>query len=136
MSHHGTQTTIALSSGIELKGFLESSADATGLVVFVGSDDMQVLRLNRMAMSRIPAQTQLVTIEGATHLFEEPGTLDQTAQHAADWFKRYLRDRSAERGHGQPPGDFWRKNLTWSTLVAPGISHWLASTESLRYRLR
>jgi pimeloyl-ACP methyl ester carboxylesterase len=63
----------------------------TPTLLIVGSDDTQVLRLNRMAMSRIPAETQLVTIEGATHLFEEPGTLDQVAQHAAEWFKRYLR---------------------------------------------
>jgi len=59
-------------------------------LLIVGSEDTQVLRLNRMAMSRIPAQARLVTVEGATHLFEEPGTLDQAAQHAADWFKRYL----------------------------------------------
>jgi pimeloyl-ACP methyl ester carboxylesterase len=59
-------------------------------LLIVGSDDAQVLRLNRMAMSRIPAKTQLVTVEGATHLFEEPGTLDQVAQHAVDWFRRYL----------------------------------------------
>lgn len=66
----------------------------TPTLLIVGSDDVQVLRLNRMAMARIPAETQLVTIEGATHLFEEPGTLEQVAQHAADWFKRHLRVRS------------------------------------------
>jgi len=59
-------------------------------LLIVGGDDTQVLELNRMAMSRIPAQTQLVTIEGATHLFEEPGALDEVARHAADWFKHYL----------------------------------------------
>jgi putative phosphoribosyl transferase len=59
-------------------------------LLIVGSDDTQVLQLNRLAMRRIPAETQLVTIEGATHLFEEPGTLDQVAQHAADWFNRHL----------------------------------------------
>jgi pimeloyl-ACP methyl ester carboxylesterase len=62
----------------------------TPTLLIVGSADAEVLRLNRIAMSRIPAETQLVTIEGATHLFEEPGTLDQVAQHAADWFKRQL----------------------------------------------
>jgi pimeloyl-ACP methyl ester carboxylesterase len=67
-------------------------------LLIVGSDDIEVLRLNRMAMTRIPAETQLVTIERATHLFEEPGTLDQVAQHAADWFKRHLDDRSAGGG--------------------------------------
>jgi pimeloyl-ACP methyl ester carboxylesterase len=60
-------------------------------LLIVGSEDTQVLELNRMAMSRIPAETRLVTIEGATHLFEEPGTLEQVAQLAADWFSRFLR---------------------------------------------
>jgi len=73
----------------------------TPTILIVGSDDTDVLRLNRMAMARIPAETKLVTIEGATHLFEEPGTLDQVAQHAADWFERHLRDRSAG-GQGFP----------------------------------
>ena len=67
----------------------------TPTLLIVGSDDIQVLRLNRMAMSRIPAETQLVTIDGATHLFEEPGTLDQVARRAADWFKRHLGDQSS-----------------------------------------
>jgi len=60
-------------------------------LLIVGGNDTQVLELNRRAMSRIPAHTQLVTIEGATHLFEEPGALDQVAQHTADWFQRCLR---------------------------------------------
>lgn len=59
-------------------------------LLIVGGNDSQVLELNRMAMRRIPAPTQLITIDGATHLFEEPGTLDEVARHAADWFKRYL----------------------------------------------
>lgn len=62
----------------------------TPTLLIVGSEDMQVLQLNRAAMSRIPGKTQLSTIEGASHLFEEPGTLDQVARHAADWFKLYL----------------------------------------------
>jgi pimeloyl-ACP methyl ester carboxylesterase len=62
-------------------------------LLIVGREDAEVLRLNRMAMSRIPAETRLITIEGATHLFEEPGTLDQVARHAADWFSRFLRVR-------------------------------------------
>lgn len=56
----------------------------------VGSDDTQVLRLNQMALKRIPAETQLIAIGGVTHVFEELGTLDQVAQHAANWFNRCL----------------------------------------------
>ena len=69
------------------------SAVRAPTLLMVGSDDTQVLQLNRTAMSRIPAETELVVIEGATHLFEEPGTLVQVAQHAADWFKRHLQRR-------------------------------------------
>jgi pimeloyl-ACP methyl ester carboxylesterase len=67
-------------------------------LLIVGSEDREVLQLNRMAMSRIPAETRLVTIAGATHLFEEPGTLDEVARHAADWFDRHLRARSSSAG--------------------------------------
>ena len=66
------------------------AAVQTPTLLIVGGDDMQVLQLNRMAMSRIPGETQLVTIAGATHLFEEPGALDEVARHAAGWFKRCL----------------------------------------------
>lgn len=67
-------------------------------LLIVGSDDADVLRLNRMSMRRMQATTQLVTIEGATHLFEEPGALEQVAQHAADWFTLHLRTQSAGVG--------------------------------------
>jgi pimeloyl-ACP methyl ester carboxylesterase len=84
-------------------GRADLAADAleavrTPTLLIVGSDDAQVLRLNRVAMDRIPAEKQLVIIEGATHLFEEPGTLDQVAQHAADWFKRHLCIQNSEEG--------------------------------------
>ena len=67
-------------------------------LLIVGSEDTEVLHLNRMAMSRIPAEIRLVTIAGATHLFEEPGTLDQVARHAAEWFDRHLRALTGSGG--------------------------------------
>ena len=67
---------------------LERVAAPTLLVV--GSRDEEVIRLNREAMARMRARTQLVLVEGATHLFEEPGTLDKVSELARGWFLEHL----------------------------------------------
>jgi dienelactone hydrolase len=59
-------------------------------LLIVGSRDVQVLQLNRAAMAGIPAETRLEIIPGATHLFEEPGALEEVARQARDWFLRHL----------------------------------------------
>ena len=59
-------------------------------LLIVGSADREVLDLNRHAAHMLAAHNQLVVVPGATHLFEEPGALDQAANHALSWFKRYL----------------------------------------------
>jgi putative phosphoribosyl transferase len=59
-------------------------------LLIVGGADTQVLALNRAAMNGMRALTRLEVIPGATHLFEEPGTLAQAAKLAAGWFTRYL----------------------------------------------
>ena len=59
-------------------------------MLIVGSDDDVVVELNRASYELISAPKELVLIKGATHLFEEPGTLEQAAEHAAKWFKKYL----------------------------------------------
>jgi len=56
----------------------------------VGGDDGEVLDLNREAMKRLRAPHQLAVVPGATHLFEEPGALEEVARLATDWFARYL----------------------------------------------
>lgn len=56
----------------------------------VGEKDSVVLDLNEAAAAQMKAKHQVVTIPGATHLFEEPGTLDQVSHLACTWFKRYL----------------------------------------------
>jgi dienelactone hydrolase len=58
----------------------------------VGSRDEAVLERNRQAMDRLPPGTEksLEVIAGATHLFEEPGALEQVAMLAAGWFGRHL----------------------------------------------
>jgi hypothetical protein len=52
-------------------------------------DDV-VIGLNEQARSRMSCPTQLVVVPGATHLFEEPGTLEQVANLAAEWFAQHL----------------------------------------------
>ncbi|MEX2325369.1 MAG: alpha/beta family hydrolase [Gemmatimonadaceae bacterium] len=59
-------------------------------LLIVGERDEQVIELNRQAMARMTAPVQLEIVPGATHLFEEPGTLEQVARLARDWFVRQL----------------------------------------------
>ncbi|HJV85994.1 MAG TPA: dienelactone hydrolase family protein [Noviherbaspirillum sp.] len=59
-------------------------------LLIVGGLDTQVIELNRDAMEQMHAEKQLVIVPGATHLFEEPGTLDQVTKLAADWFAKHL----------------------------------------------
>ena len=67
------------------------------LLIVGGLDDV-VIDLNRKAYAKLKAEKHLAIVPGATHLFEEPGTLQEAARLAADWFKRFLsnrRDRTA-----------------------------------------
>jgi putative phosphoribosyl transferase len=59
-------------------------------LLIVGSRDVQVLELNRAAMARMSAKTELEIIPGATHLFEEAGALEEVAGLARDWFLQHL----------------------------------------------
>ncbi len=56
-------------------------------LLIVGSCDETVLELNRDAQSRMTSETRLDVIEGATNLFEEPGTLEEASQTAGTWFE-------------------------------------------------
>jgi dienelactone hydrolase len=60
------------------------------ILLIVGENDEAVIDINRRAMERTAAQTQLTIVPGATHLFQEPGTLEQVAGLAKDWFVRHL----------------------------------------------
>ncbi|MGZ4664547.1 MAG: dienelactone hydrolase family protein [Frankiaceae bacterium] len=59
-------------------------------LLIVGGADPVVADLNRAAAARLGGQCRLEVIAGATHLFEEPGALEQVSALAADWFSRYL----------------------------------------------
>jgi len=60
-------------------------------LLIVGGNDPVVIDLNQRAMARMTAPVQLEIVPRATHLFEEPGTLEEVARLARDWFVRHLR---------------------------------------------
>jgi dienelactone hydrolase len=66
-------------------------------LLLVGERDPQVLELNEAALAEIPAEKRLDVVPGATHLFEEPGALDEVSRLARDWFAEYLLHDGAER---------------------------------------
>ena len=59
-------------------------------LLVVGGDDAGVIELNESAYERLRCVKEMAIVPGATHLFEEPGTLEQAARLAADWFTRHL----------------------------------------------
>jgi putative phosphoribosyl transferase len=60
------------------------------VLLIVGGEDTVVIGMNRAARERLRVQNQVAIVAGATHLFEEPGALDEVARLAADWFLKYL----------------------------------------------
>lgn len=59
-------------------------------LLLVGSNDGPVIDMNQDALVRLTCRKELVIVPGASHLFEEPGTLEQVAREALRWFQRYL----------------------------------------------
>lgn len=59
-------------------------------LLIVGGEDHAVVELNRQALSELTCEKELAVVRGATHLFEEPGALEEVARLAARWFKGYL----------------------------------------------
>ena len=60
------------------------------VLLLVGGNDFGVIELNQDAFKQLHYTKKLILVPGATHLFEEAGTLEQVANHAADWFRIYL----------------------------------------------
>lgn len=58
--------------------------------LIVGGNDEPVVELNRDAMRQMTAEVRLEIVPGATHLFEEPGTLERVMELAAEWFRRHM----------------------------------------------
>ncbi len=66
-------------------------------LLIVGGRDLTVLDLNRQALDQLRGEKRLEIVPGATHLFEEPGTLEQVARLAREWFDLHLREQNNER---------------------------------------
>ncbi len=75
---------------------------AAPTLLIVGSKDVPVIRLNEEAYAQLRCEKRLVVVPGATHLFEEPGTLDEVVRFATDWFTRHL-SPADQRGPGSEP---------------------------------
>ena len=66
-------------------------------LLIVGGHDETVIELNQDAYARLRCEKELKVIPGATHLFEEPGALEQVADYAADWLKGHLQPLPVQR---------------------------------------
>lgn len=99
-----TGAAAALDAAAELGGRIEAVVSRGGrpdlavalpdvsapTLLLVGGYDEVVIQLNRQAYRQLACEKQLIIVPGATHLFEEPGTLEQVAHYATDWFQRFL----------------------------------------------
>jgi putative phosphoribosyl transferase len=74
------------------------AAVAAPTLLIVGDQDVAVVGLNRHAKEQLHCENSLVLVPGATHLFEEPGTLRVAAELARDWFTDHLVDRTQREG--------------------------------------
>lgn len=95
----GQQSNIA--AVVSRGGRPDLAADRLPLVkaptlLIVGSRDSTVETLNREAQSRLRAESRLEIVPGATHLFEEPGALDEVARLAREWFVEHMEDSPDE----------------------------------------
>jgi dienelactone hydrolase len=67
-------------------------------LLIVGGLDIPVIQMNREAMRQMRGEVKLQIVPGATHLFEQPGTLERVAELAGNWFVRYLQPAASMRG--------------------------------------
>ncbi|MDP2759645.1 MAG: dienelactone hydrolase family protein, partial [Sideroxyarcus sp.] len=74
----------------DLAGEVDLSRVTAPTLLIVGAADYGVIELNQQAYALMNCEKELILIPGATHLFEEPGTLQQAARSAASWFMRHL----------------------------------------------
>jgi pimeloyl-ACP methyl ester carboxylesterase len=84
-SPHDVCTVVSRGGRPDLANALLPKVEAPTLLI-VGGRDTQVIELNRAAMARMKSTVKLEIIPGATHLFEEPGTLEEVARLAGEWF--------------------------------------------------
>lgn len=80
----------------DLAGPVLSAIKAPTLLI-VGGNDPEVAALNREALEKLQVAKEMVIIPGATHLFEEPGALEEVANLAAKWFGKYLGNQATDQ---------------------------------------
>ena len=93
----------AVAAVVSRGGRVDLAPDAVPLLrapalCIVGSDDDEVLRLNRRAVAAMTCRAEVCVVEGATHLFSEPGTLEAAAVAAFAWFQREFAPHHSQRG--------------------------------------
>jgi predicted phosphoribosyltransferase/dienelactone hydrolase len=93
--YHGEIAAVVSRGGRPDLAGASLGAVASPTLLLVGGLDDRVLELNEAARAQLRGQSRLVVIPGAGHLFAEPGTLEQVASLARDWFAHYL--------HAEPP---------------------------------
>ena len=94
--NHSVSAIVSRGGRPDLAGTRIAAVRAPTLLI-VGGDDDVVLTLNRQAATDMQCPWELVVIPRATHLFEEPGAMEQVADHAVTWFQHHLADRDDER---------------------------------------
>jgi putative phosphoribosyl transferase len=86
------QAVVSRGGRPDLAGHHDLAKVSAPTLLLVGGQDEEVLTLNHDAYARLSGTKELIVVPGATHLFEEPGTLEEVATQAAAWFSRYLGD--------------------------------------------
>jgi dienelactone hydrolase len=99
----------AVGAVVSRGGRPDLAGTALGLVraptlLLVGGRDAPVLALNEEALGHLRGEKRLVIVPGATHLFEEPGALDEVARLAREWFRTHLAPAAAPGPLGAPQG--------------------------------
>jgi putative phosphoribosyl transferase len=88
----------------DLAGLSLSTARSPTLLL-VGARDTDVEELNRNAIDKMVCEREIKIIPGATHLFEEPGTLDIVSLRAAEWFLKHFKVSERQLRHRPPPSE-------------------------------
>lgn len=84
-----TQAVVSRGGRVDMAEHVLSEVKVPMLFI-VGGKDVPVLNLNRQALAQLETEKRLEVVEGAGHLFEEPGALDEVARLAREWFQRHL----------------------------------------------
>lgn len=83
----------------------------TPTLLIVGGDDFPLIQMNQTAFAQLTRHKKLVIVPGASHLFEEPGTLEEVAEHALIWFQQHFHPVQYE-GTGAQQRSVFDENIT------------------------